>query len=183
LSFALLFLPVLLFVAVVLLTLPVLVRLLRLGHLREVTPEWLESFSVAVYYPMEGLLSNEDFLFLSRQPGFDLALCRKLRRDRLRIFRQYFNRLIGDFNRLHKTARFLLANSSEDRSELIPHLVWLKVRFFFSILRVEARYLSCYIGFRSLSAGALIQRLDEMRSQLTIIASASPLRATPFSPR
>jgi len=59
--------------------------------MEEITPEWLENFSTSVYHPMEGLLADEDFRFLSRQPGFDLSLYRKLRRERLRIFRQYLN--------------------------------------------------------------------------------------------
>jgi hypothetical protein len=120
---------------------------------------------------MQGLLGDEDFHFLSRQPGFDLSLYKKLRRDRLHIFRQYLNRLIVDFNRLHTTARFLLAQSPEDHSDLAMHLVWLKMRFSMTVVRVEASYLLCYFGFRSLAVRALIARLEEMSGQLTSISA------------
>jgi hypothetical protein len=121
---------------------------------------------------MQGLLAEEDFNFLCRQPGFDLSLYRKFRRDRLRIFKQYFNRLILDFNRLHATARAILASSPEDCSEFVTQLIWLKIRFSVAVMRVEANYLLCLIGFRSLAVGALIVRLEEMSAQLTSIAAA-----------
>ena len=66
--------------ATVLLSLPILVALLSLAFLvpimcklyrrcgaEEITSEWLENFSPATYYPMQGLLAEEDFRFLSRQ--------------------------------------------------------------------------------------------------------------------
>jgi hypothetical protein len=121
---------------------------------------------------MQRLLSEEDFNFLSRQPGFDLSLYRKLRRDRLHIFRQYLNRLIGDFNRLHAVARVLLAGSQEDQSELALRLVWLKLRFSAAVLKTEANYLLCYLGYRSLPARSLISRLEEMNAHVSAIAAA-----------
>jgi hypothetical protein len=120
---------------------------------------------------MDGLLSDEDFRFLSRQPGFDFPLYRKLRKDRLRIFRQYLNRLIGDFNRLHRVARLFLVESQQDHSVLLGRLVWLRVRFAFSVLRVEAAYLCCRFGFRNMVVGGLIARLDEMSGQLNALAA------------
>lgn len=152
--------------------LPVLIKLCRKCTVDEITPEWLESFSPSTYYPMQGLLSEEDFNFLCRQPGFDLSLYRKLRRDRLRIFQQYLNRLIMDFNRLHATARAILASSPEDCSEFVTQLVWLKVRFSIAVLRVEMNYALCRVGFRSLATGVLILRLEEMNAHLTSIAAA-----------
>jgi hypothetical protein len=124
-SVALIFTPVALFVFTAVFLVPVIARLLRRANLAEVTPEWLENFTTAAYYPMEGLLADEDFRFLSRQPGFDFSLYRKLRADRLRIFRQYLNRLIADFNRLHAVARFLVIQGTEDRSETLKQLIWL----------------------------------------------------------
>jgi hypothetical protein len=121
---------------------------------------------------MERLLAEEDFNFLCRQPGFDLSLYRKLRRDRLRIFRQYLNRLIIDFNRLHATARAILASSQEDCSELVSKLIWLKVRFSLAVLRVEVDYLLCRFGLRFVVPATLILRLEEMSAHLSSIAAA-----------
>lgn len=121
---------------------------------------------------MAGLLADEDFRFLSRQPGFDLSLYRKLRRDRLVIFHQYLSRLILDFNRLHAIARALLARAQEDRSELVTKLMWLKVKFSVAVVEAEFSYLCCCVGFRFLTARAVILRLEEMSSQLTLISAA-----------
>jgi hypothetical protein len=170
LSLVLTFAPLALVVPVLALTLPILVRLLRGCRLDEVTPEWLDSFSASVYYPMEGLLSNEDFAFLSRQPGFDISLYRKLRRDRLRIFRQYFLRLIRDFNRLHAVARALISQTPEDHSELMMKMIMLKLRFSLAALSVEFSYWRCLIRFRPLVVRSLIGGLEEMSRELQSLA-------------
>jgi hypothetical protein len=175
-SVALIFTPVVLFLLTAAFLVPVFIRLLRNSSLAEVTPEWLENFTTSAYYPMEGLLAEEDFRFLSRQPGFDFSLYRKLRADRLRIFRQYLNRLIGDFNRLHAVARFFVTEGSQDHSEMVKQLIWLRVRFSLSVLRVETSYLLCRFGWRSLAIGNLIARLEDMSGQLNAI-SAARLRA------
>lgn len=154
------------------LILPVVLKLCKKCAIEDITPEWLESFSPSSYYPMQGLLAEEDFNFLCRQPGFDLSLYRKLRRDRLHIFQQYLNRLIIDFNRLHTAARAILASSPEDCSDLVTRLILLKVRFSITVLRAQMNYALCSIGFRTLTASALISRLEEMSSQLTSIAAA-----------
>lgn len=119
---------------------------------------------------MERLLSDEDFNFLSRQPGFDESIYRRLHRDRLRIFRQYFNRLILDFNRLHSVARGLVAQTSEDQSDLMLKLMGIKVRFTLSVLRVEASYLRCCIRQHPLAVHSLIASLEEMSQQLQSLA-------------
>lgn len=151
---------------------PILFRLYRRCRIEEITPEWLESFSPSTYYPMQGLLADEDFQFLLRQPGFDLSLYRKLRRERLTIFRQYLNRLILDFNRLHEAARVLLAHSREDRSDLVAQLVRLKLGFTVSVFQAEFSYLLCRVGVGSLAVRTMIVHLEEMSSQLSAISAA-----------
>jgi hypothetical protein len=155
-----------------LLVLPVLARLMKRCRFEDISPEWLDNFSAALYYPMEGLLSNEDFAFLSKQPGFDISLYRKLRRDRLRIFRQYFFRLIRDFNRLHSVARALLAETPTDHSDLMMKLILLKVRFGLSVLSVEMSYWWCFVRFRPLVIKTLISGLEEMSLHLHATAQA-----------
>jgi hypothetical protein len=167
-----LFAPLLVFAVAVAFVAPVLGKLFRTCRIEEITPEWLENFSTSVYHPMEGLLADEDFTFLCRQPGFDLSLYRKLRRERLRIFRQYLVRLIADFNRLHLVTRLLIAQSSEDRSDLVSKLIWLKVRFSVSLVRAEASYVLCRLGLSSLAVRALITQLEEMHAQLSSLSAA-----------
>jgi len=80
--------------------------------------------------------------------------------------------MIMDFNRLHTVARFALAQSNEDQSALLSKLIWLKVRFSAAAVRVQFRYLLCFMGFPSLDVHQLISRLDEMTSRLTSISTA-----------
>jgi len=168
---ALVFTPLLLFGLLLLFVLPVLLKLLKTCKVEEISPEWLENFSCSSYHAMVGLLSDEDFDFLSRQPGFDVSLYRKFRRDRLNIFKQYLNRLIIDFDRLHVAARFLLSQSSEDRSDLVSHLVWLRVRFGAAVIQAQISYGLCVLGFRCLAIKAAIRHLEEMSAQLSAIPS------------
>ncbi len=168
---ALVLTPLLLLGLVLALLVPVIVKLLKRRPIQEVTPEWLESFSVASYYPMESLLNDEDFRFLSRQPGFDLSLYRKLRRDRLHIFKQYLDRSIVDFNRLHIAVRAFLPYVEEDCSDIVSRLIWLKFRFSCAVLNAELSYLLCLIGFKSLAVRSLILQLEEMSAQLGVVSA------------
>ena len=148
----------------------ILRKLYRNTSVEELTTEWAESFSVSYYAPMVGLLSDEDFKFLARQPGFDFALRRKLRRERLEIFRGYLRKLVADFNRLHLAIRLSIARQSEDHSHLVAQLVWLKIRFSISLLRVEASYLLCWMGVRTIHVGSLVSYLEEMSARLQAIS-------------
>lgn len=139
----------------------------------ELTPEWVANFSVSAYQPMHRLFCEEDFAFLSRQPGFDLVLYKKFRRERLRIFRQYMNRLINDYNRLHAAARLILATtsatSSRDQSVTLTRLIKLKFDFSVAVLQAEANYMLCLVGFRTLAVRAVVLRLEELSAQVAAI--------------
>lgn len=123
---------------------------------------------------MEHLLHDEDFKFLVRQPGFDLSLYKKLRRDRLHIFKQYLNRSIIDFNRLHTAVRTILPHAREDCSSVVGQLVWLRVKFCSAVIQAELSYRLCLLGYHSLTVHSLIQHLEEMNLQLNLIAASQP---------
>lgn len=171
------FMPLLLGAIILSLFFPVLRWLCRKAAMEEITPEWLENFSVAAYYPMQGLLSDEDFTFLSRQPGFDESLYRKLRRERLHIFRQYLVRLIMDFNRLHAIARMILARGNQDRSDCVAKLMRLKFQFSLAVVQAECSYMLCCIGFRFLAARRLIAVLENMSLELATLSQANAAAA------
>lgn len=164
----LLFLGVVL--ALLLVVTPVLLRLFKKPSVEEITPEWLESFSLDRYRAMSGLLANDDFAFLSRQPGFDFSLYRKLRRERLQIFRQYLNRLIVDFNRLHFTAKVLVAQNHYDSSQLAASLFQLQFSFYVAVLRTEGTYVFCRMGLCTLNSQRLIEPLQALTAQLPRLA-------------
>jgi hypothetical protein len=163
-------LPLVIYLALIV---PTLARLFKGTHPDEISPEWLRSFSPSIYLPMQQLMSGEDFAFLSRQPGFDLSLYRKLRRDRLRIFRKYLRRMIVDFNQLHLAARLAIAQAPEDHSALIPALVLLKLRFSVAVLAAEFRCGMCLFGFKTLSARSLLLSLEKLNAQFQAVSSAA----------
>jgi hypothetical protein len=171
LTLALVLTPLLLIGLLLCLFVPVMVKLLQKCHVQEISSEWLDNFSVASYYPMEGLLSKQDFTFLSRQPGFDLSLYRKLRRERLQIFKQYLNRAIVDFHRLETMIGLLVASSREDCSDVAQRLVGLRFRFFAAVLQAEMSYRLCLIGFQFLAVRSLISRMEEMSLQLNTLTA------------
>ncbi len=155
--------PLLLFFAILTILIPVLAKIFRQCHLDEVTPDWLESFSPANYQAMEVLLTDEDFDFLLRQPGFEASIGKKLRQDRVRIFRQYLNRLISDFNRLHTYARFLISqNRQVDQSAALSRLIRLRIRFSITVMQLELSLTLAYFGFQPRLAGRVVAQLTEM---------------------
>jgi hypothetical protein len=166
--------PVLILFPVLAFLVPVLIRLLRHSQPCELTVEWFENFQVSTYAPMRGLLDQDDFQFLSRQPGFDPSLYRKLRRDRLRIFREYLNRLVVDYNRLHTLASFVVSQSKEDQSKLFAQLLSLRFHFWVSTMRVELSYLFCHLGARSVSTGRILQQMEEI-SKIALCSPAKEL--------
>jgi hypothetical protein len=149
---------------------PVLRRLYRKPLLDEITPEWLESFSLDRYRSMSSLLSDDDFEFLSRQPGFDLSLYKKLRRERLAIFRQYLDRLIVDFNRLHLTARSFVAQNPQDSSDAAAKLIRLQFDFSKAVLRTELSYKLCRLGICTVDVTVLLGPLQSLTEQVTQLA-------------
>jgi hypothetical protein len=150
---------------------PVLVRLFKRSSLDEITGDWFANFSPANYDPMHRLLAREDFQFLARQPGFDLSLYRKLRRERMLIFRQYLSRLILDFNRLHTYLRFVAAHSDRDQSSLLTALVALRIRFAVSVMRAEVSYYLCMVGVGSLATQAVVAHLEELAAHCVALQS------------
>jgi hypothetical protein len=149
---------------------PVLRKLFKKTTIEDITPEWIESFSVERYRPMMGLLSEEDFDFLARQPGFDAGLYKKLRRERLDIFHQYFSRLILDYKKLHTTARYFIAQCEDDQSELAQKLIRMRFAFALSALRVQYQFVLCQAGIGTVEARLLVTKLQQMSDQLGSLA-------------
>jgi hypothetical protein len=152
---------------------PMMRRLFVKPAFSEITPQWLQEFSPDRYRSMANLLANDDFAFLSRQPGFELKLYRKLRRERLAIFRQYLDRLVLDFRRLHVTARLLAARNSEDASELSQELFKLQWRFNLALIRTEFEYSLCRLGLTAVHVQRLIEPLRSLSESLPRYASPS----------
>lgn len=156
---------------------PVLFRLSRASRASEPTVEWLESFDVSCYEPMRGLLASEDFKFLSTQPGYSPSLIRKLRRDRLRIFRQYLDKMMVDFSRLYSLAALIISQSVEDQSALYSRMLKIRVRFTLALLRVECSYMICRLGTRPAGVDGLLETLNAMNAQLSDLSFSNSVLA------
>jgi len=152
---------------------PMLRRLFLKPSIGEITPQWLEEFSPDRYRSMANLLANDDFSFLVRQPGFELKLYRKLRRERLAIFRQYLDRLVLDFKRLHITARVLAAQNSEDSTTLTQQLFKMQYQFNLALIRTEFEYSLCRFGLAAVHVQRLIEPLRSLSEALPGYASPS----------
>lgn len=157
---------------------PMLWRLFLKPAIGEVTPQWLEEYSPERYRSMANLLANDDFSFLLRQPGFELSLYRKLRRERLAIFRQYLDRLVLDFRRLHLTARLLSAQNREDSSDVAQKLFKLQLHFNLALIRTEFEYSLCRYGLATVHVQRLIEPLRSLSEALPGYASPAFSMAT-----
>lgn len=153
--------------------LSVMRRIFLKTEIKEITPEWLEEFSPDRYRSMASLLANDDFVFLSRQPGFDLSLYRKLRRERLAIFRQYLDRLVMDFKRLHLTARLLTAESEVESSEVAARLFRIQWQFNLALIQTEFEYTLCRFGLAAVNVQRLITPLNALSAGLPSFRSAA----------
>lgn len=124
------------------------------------------TFSMDRYRPMERLLSQEDFAFLSQSPGYTPELGARWRKQQRRLFRLYLNELTADFHKLHAHARALVANSAVECPELPALLVRQEVQFWRALMFLEGRLMLDRIGLRSISTPALVQLVQSMGQEL-----------------
>jgi hypothetical protein len=127
---------------------------------------WFARFSMARYRPMERVLGEADFEFLSRQPGVDKKTLRTFRAERREIFRAYVRDIASDFHRLHGAARILLLTSMEDRPDLAMTLFKLRATFAYAMLAIQWRLALDAMGVRGLNVQPLVEAVDGMRGQL-----------------
>jgi hypothetical protein len=90
------------------------------------------------YRPMERLVLEEDFRFLSSQPGFSARLGRRFRTERRRVFRAYLRSLSMDFGRVSKACQMLVIHAAEDRGDLAKGIIRQRLLFALGIFAVEA---------------------------------------------
>lgn len=141
--------------------------------------EWLASFSLEKYRPMERLFAPEDYEFLAAQPGFTPALARRLRAERRRIFRRYLRSLSRDFDRFYKATRLLLLTAEDDRSELALALFKQRLSFRMALASVHAQLALQTLGLGTVRVHGLVKALEAMRQQLRTLA-AQPVAVPVF---
>lgn len=135
-------------------------------------PEPSGEFSMDRYQPMMRLLAEDDFLFLTAQPGYRPEIGARLRRDRRRIFRMYLRELTGDFHSLHARARAIVAESEEQHAGLVGLLMRQHVTFWYAMMGVELRLAAHGLGLGKVDLRGLFQTIESMRRDLE--RSAAP---------
>ena len=130
------------------------------------TAEWFASFSLDSFAPMERLLDQSDFEFLSQQAGYRPEIGARLLKERKKLFLGYLRLLIGDFNQLLRIARLMIVHSTEDRAEFAQVLWRQQVTFYFAVCAVRLRVALYPVGWTSLNVSRLVQALENMRTQV-----------------
>jgi hypothetical protein len=124
--------------------------------------QWDEEFSLDQYRPMERLLSERDFEFLARQPGYRPGIGRELRAARRRIFSEYLRLMVEDFNRLLRRAKLMAVLAPEDRGEFARALFKQQVSFYALVGRVRFRLALGRFGVAPSNPRALIRALEQL---------------------
>jgi hypothetical protein len=152
----------------------IVVRLLAYRTVADPVQNETVGFSLARYEPMARLLGEEDFLFLASQPGYRPEIGAKWRRERRRIFRLYLAELAQDFQRLHREARAVVADSREEYSELVGVLMRQQLTFWLAMLGIELRLWLDRTGVHKVDARRLVESIEAMRLDLARFAGPIP---------
>jgi hypothetical protein len=129
------------------------------------------AFSIHRYQPMEHLLSEDDFAFLSAQPGYTPEIGARWKRERRHIFRLYLNDLRRDFLRLHAEARAMAANADAESAELVGILMRQQVTFWRAMAGLELRLALRAAGIGKVNVRPLLELLEAMRADLARVGA------------
>ena len=124
------------------------------------SPGWFEEFSAATYRPMGRLLAEDEFRFLSKQPGYTSEMGKRLRKERRLVFRAYLRNIIRDFNRLYSGATILMVYSDVDRPELAASLFRIRTNFYYALLLIHVRLAMHSAGFEMIDVKPMLQSLE-----------------------
>jgi hypothetical protein len=133
--------------------------------------EWLDSFSLENYAPMQRLLDDGDVEFLASQPGYRPEIGKRLMAERRKIFRGYLRLLILDFNQLIGLGKLMVVYAAEDRSELARALWRRQISFHVAVFAVQCKLALHPLGWSTVDVRKLVQTLETMRDQIQALAS------------
>jgi hypothetical protein len=140
-----------------------------------VTTDWLADLSDDRYRPMLRLLDDADFRFLRAQKGFTPAMERKLRCQRVELFRAYLKTLESDFRRVCLGLKVMMVQSECDRPDLASALLHRQLTFACTMFHIQLRLLIFRQGIGTVDARELIRLFDGVRLELkTLVPLASP---------
>ena len=138
---------------------------------RQCTAEWLDSFSVKSYAPMERLLEKRDLDFLASQPGYRPAIGKRLMAGRRQIFRSYLRLLVGDFNQLIGIGKLMVVYSNRDQQEFARNLRRQQVTFYARVCALQLQLALYPLGWTSVDVRGLLDALGDMGTNVRQLAS------------
>jgi hypothetical protein len=138
---------------------------------QQCTTEWLDSFSVKSYAPMERLLEKSDLAFLASQPGYRPAIGKRLMAGRRQIFRAYLRLLVRDFNQLIGIGKVMVVYSNHDQQEFARSLRRQQVTFYARVCALQLQLALYPLGGTSVDARGLLEALGAMRTKVLQLAS------------
>ncbi len=151
-------------------------RVVSTGSVELPDAEWVRSYEVSRYKPMQRLLGTSDLEFIATEPGYRPALGRKLAAQRRRIFRLYLGLLTRDFDRLCTVARVMMLHATEDRSSFAAALLQQRLRFAWTMKLVQCRLALHWLGlptatFPVADVRGLVNSIEAMREQMRQLQS------------
>ena len=120
------------------------------------------------YEPMIRLLSSEDAALVAANP----ALARRLKKQRIEIFRGYLKNLSSDYGCLLAALRLSIVNSAMDRPDLSAALAKNQTLFAMAICRIEYRLLLTRLGVGTVDVTGLVEAISALQSQLRVFEPA-----------
>lgn len=154
-------------------TLTILLKKLSSSAQRATLPaDWEKLYAGSRYKPMQRLLDPVDYGFLASRPGDGRRMARRLRANRVAIFRGYVRCLSRDFSRVSCALRVLMVHAQMDRSSLAGLLLKQQLLFSLNMASLEVRLALHSLGWTvpSLDVRSLVDALDAMRAQLRALA-------------
>lgn len=131
-----------------------------------VTAEWICELSADRYRPMLRLLDGDDLNFLRSQPGFTPAMARRVRAQRIQLFRSYLKSLENDFNQVCSLLKMILTQSDHDRPDLAGLILRNRITFVVGMLRIRATVALYSWGFCSVEVSQLVRLFDVLRVEV-----------------
>jgi len=133
--------------------------------------EWLDSFSLESYAPMQRLLDPRDVEFLSSQPGYRPEIGKRLLAERRDIFRGYLQLLISDFEKLIGLGKLMVVYAAEDRTDLARALFRCQLSFYFKVFALRCELGLHAFGWSNIDVSSLVDALAALRDQVQAMAS------------
>ncbi len=134
------------------------------------SPEWLDSFSLESYSPMERLLEKSDIDFLASQTGYHPEIGRRLMAARRKLFAAYLGELVRDFNQLAGIGKLMIVYSTQDPQEFARRLWHQQIRFYAEVCSVRLQLALYPLGWNAVDAHRLVTALGAARNRVQQLA-------------